>query len=121
MRPSTSAKSGALPVIRELNGTRELCYEEAMLKAYVGIASKHGLNVFYSEREDTLEWVRLMAGKRVNPKRISFWAVVPDDEACRIAILLYGGQRNEALQLLDRSATDMGQILPSDGISSSVH
>lgn len=121
MRPCASANSGDLPGIRELNGTHALCYEVAMLKAYVGIASKHGLNVFYSEREDTLEWVRSMAGKRVIPKRISFWAVVPDDEARRIAILLHRGQKNEALRLLDRAATDMGQILPSDGTSSSVH
>ena len=113
--------AAALPGIRELNVTHELCYKVAMLKAYVGIASKHGLNVFFSEREDTLEWVRSMAGKRVNPKRISFWAVVPDDEACRIAILLHRGQKNEALRLLDRAATDMGQIFPSDGTSSSVH
>jgi hypothetical protein len=41
-----------------------------------------------------------MAGERVNPKRISFWAVVPEDEARRIAILLHRGQKNEALGLI---------------------
>lgn len=121
MRPNASAKPVTLPGIRELKETRELCYEETKLEAKVGFASKHGLNVFYSEREETLEWVLSMAGKRVNPKRISFWAFVPDDEACRIAILLHRGQKNEALRLLDRAATDMGQILPSDGTSSTVH
>lgn len=83
-----------------------------MLKAYVGVASKHGLSLFQPEREDSL--VRVRHCVRESIRRIGFWAVVQDDEARSIHALVLNGQRREAMFALDRLASQIGPILPGD-------
>ena len=90
-----------------------------MPKAYVGIASIHGLAVLQPEPDDTLSFVRrsgLDAGERVG-----FWAVLGDLDARCVQALVVSGHAREALWLLDRTAKDIGRILPSDGKLSHVH
>lgn len=90
-----------------------------MLKAYVGIASKHGLTAFQPERDDTLSFVR----RSVQPgiRRCGFWAVINDMDARSIQALFLDGKRKEAMIALDRHAHDIGPILPSDMTRSPIH
>jgi len=89
-----------------------------MLKAYVGVASKHGLSAFHPERDDTLSLVRRCVVQSI--RRIGFWAVISDSEARSIHALFLNGHRKEAMMLLDRCARDIGRILPSD-VNSRLH
>ena len=50
-----------------------------MLKAYVGVASQHGLAVLQPERDDTLCLVERCV--RTGGWRVGFWAVLGDAEA----------------------------------------
>jgi hypothetical protein len=90
-----------------------------MPKAYVGVASKQGLAAFQPERDDTLSFVARCGSARAD--RVGFWAVLGDSDARRVRALLRGGHRREALRLLDRSARELGRILPSDAGRVRVH
>lgn len=81
-----------------------------MLKAYVGVASPHGLAVLQPERADTLCLVESWAGS--GRRRVGFWAVLGDADAASVQALCRSGYRREALLLLDRCARDIGRILP---------
>lgn len=70
-----------------------------MLKAYVGVASPHGLAVLQPERADTLWLVESWAGRG---RRVGFWAVLGDADADGIQTLFRNGYRREALLMLDR-------------------
>jgi hypothetical protein len=83
-----------------------------MLKAFVGVASRHGLSVFQPERDDALSLLRRSV--RPGARRCSFWAVVNDTDACSIAALFFDGKRKEAMIALERQAHEIGPILPSD-------
>ncbi len=89
-----------------------------MLKAYVGVASPHGLAVLQPERADTLWLVESWAGRG---RRVGFWAVLGDADADRVQTLFRNGYRREALLLLDRCAKDMGRIVPGDEPHSTLH
>jgi hypothetical protein len=84
-----------------------------MLKAYVGVLSQQGLAVLQPERDETLSFVRRCV--RSNLSRVGFWAVLDETEARCVQALFVGGLRREAMMFLDRSAREMGRILPSDG------
>jgi hypothetical protein len=90
-----------------------------MLKAYVGVASKHGLSVFQPERDDTLSLVRRCVRQEI--RRLGFWAYLHDNEARSIQSLFLDGHRKEAMIALDRCAKAIGPILPGDPDRSSVH
>lgn len=90
-----------------------------MLKAYVGVASPHGLAVLQPERADTLWLVESWASS--GQRRVSFWAVLGDADAESVQDLFRCGYRREALRLLDRCAKDMGRILPSDAPAARLH
>lgn len=83
-----------------------------MLKAYVGVASKHGLSIFRPEGDETLSLVRRFIHHGV--RRAGFWAVIEDAEARSVHALFLNGHNREAMLLLDRCAKDIGRILPSD-------
>jgi hypothetical protein len=87
-----------------------------MLKAYVGLFSKEGLAVLQPERDESLSLVRRSV--RSDFGRVGFWAVLDDTEARCIQALFVGGLRHEAMMFLDRSAKDMGRILPGDPVCS---
>jgi hypothetical protein len=87
-----------------------------MLKAFVGIASEQGLAVLHPERDETLSFVERSV--RTGPNRIGFWAVLDDTEARCVQALFVGGRRREAMLFLDRSAKEIGRILPGDCVRS---
>lgn len=90
-----------------------------MPKAYVGIASPHGLTVLQPEQDDTLSAVERYV--ELNRLRVGFWAVLGDDDARSVRVLFQHGYRREALALLDRSARDIGCILPRDTVRPLLH
>ena len=90
-----------------------------MLKAYVGVASKHGLSMFQPERDDTLSLVRQCV--RLGLRRFGFWAILNDAEAQSIRALFLNGHRQEAMIALDHCATDIGPILLGDTENSLLH
>jgi hypothetical protein len=81
-----------------------------MLKAFVGIASDQGLALLQPERDETISLVE--RSMRTGPNRIGFWAVLDETEARCVQALFVGGHRREAMVFLDRTARDMGRILP---------
>jgi hypothetical protein len=87
-----------------------------MLKAYVGVISQQGLAVLQPERDETLSLVR--RSLRSDSGRVGFWAVLDDTEARCVQALFVGGLRREAMLFLDRSAREMGRILPGDPVRS---
>lgn len=87
-----------------------------MLKAYVGVMSKEGLAVLQPERDESLSLVRRTL--RSESARVGFWAVLDDTEARCVQALFTGGLRHEAMMFLDRSAKEMGRILPGDPVRS---
>lgn len=87
-----------------------------MLKAYVGVASSQGLAVLQPERDETLTLVRRSMLSEFG--RVGFWAVLDDTQARCVQALVTGGLREEALHFLDRSAREMGRILPDGGVQS---
>lgn len=89
-----------------------------MLKAYVGVMSKEGLAVLQPERDESLSLVRRSV--RSDFGRVGFWAVLDDTEARCVQALFVGGLRHEAMMFLDRSAKEMGRILPGD-LTRSLH
>ncbi len=92
------------------------CYRWDMFKAYVGVMSHQGLAVLQPERDETLSLVRRSV--QDNFSRVGFWAVLDDNEARCVKALFVGGLRREAMMFLDRSAREMGRILPTDPPSS---
>lgn len=89
-----------------------------MLKAYVGVASPHGLTALRPERDDTLCLVERWARADL---RVGFWAVLADGDARLVQILFDQGYRREALVLLGRCAKDIGRILPDAAEHSRLH
>lgn len=87
-----------------------------MLKAYVGVLSPQGLAALHPERDESLSLVRRCVRNDVG--RVGFWAVLDDTEARCVQALVIGGLRHEAMMFLDRSAREMGRILPSDPLRS---
>jgi hypothetical protein len=83
-----------------------------MLKAFVGIASDHGLAVLQPEREESLSYINRFV--QAGPDRVGFWAVLDDTEARCVQALFVGGLRREAMHFLNRTARDLGSILPGD-------
>lgn len=82
-----------------------------MFKAYVGVLSQDGLAALQPERDETISFVARAVG--AGPNRVGFWAVLDDTEARCVQALFIGGRRREAMMFLDRSAREMGRILPS--------
>lgn len=87
-----------------------------MLKAYVGVMSKDGLADLQPERDESLSLVRRSVGSEFG--RVGFWAVLDDVEARCVQALFVGGRRREAMLFLDRTARDMGRILPGGPVCS---
>jgi hypothetical protein len=86
-----------------------------MLKAYVGVMSKDGLAVLQPERDESLSLVRRSVRSEFD--RVGFWAVIDDTEARCVQALCVGGLRREAMMFLDRSAKEIGRVLPDDTAS----
>src|SRR4051812_2659166 len=85
-----------------------------MLKSYVGIATQHGLEAFLPEHEHVVRELALRAYSDPGRRALCCWAVVPETAALEVAWQMDQGDGHAALLTLDRSATALGPILPSD-------
>lgn len=83
-----------------------------MLKSLVGIASDQGLAILEPERTDTLSLIHRQSNARTED--VAFWAVLEENDARCVQALFVGGLRREALDLLGRTARDIGRILSAE-------
>ena len=97
----------------------DACYYLLMLRAYIGVASNHGLSIFQPDRPDTISLIR--ESIRPGIRRLGFWAVLGHADAESVRALLHSGHRREAMMLLDRCAKHIGPIMPSDLERLSIH
>src|SRR3954463_542061 len=85
-----------------------------MLKSYVVIATRNGLQEFLPEREHVVR--ALVRSAYRDPARCALccWAVVAETAALEVARQMDEGDHYAALLTLDRAATALGPILPSN-------
>jgi hypothetical protein len=83
-----------------------------MGKAFVGVASHRGLALLRPESGEAI--AEIASSLRQRRDRIAFWTVIKESDARTVQQLCEHGFHNEALEFLDRFATDIGRILPSD-------
>ena len=94
-----------------------------MLKSFVGIATLHGLEAFLPEHEHVVRFLSRRTRREAYRRAVCYWAVLPEEAAWEVRRQMDLGEPFTALQILDRTATDLGAILPDhcseleDGIS----
>jgi hypothetical protein len=81
-----------------------------MRKSYVGIANREGLELFLLETERDAE--ALASSSRGDRLLVCYWAVLQDTAAAEVRHLLAQGDRRGALAALDRSAEELGRLVP---------
>lgn len=82
-----------------------------MMKSYVGIVSKSGIELFYPEDPATVRFLWRRA-QRQNGRVACFWGVLSEEAAEFIQIEVALGWNREALDHLQQHARDYGFILP---------
>ncbi len=85
-----------------------------MLKSYIGIATRNGLHAFHPEREHVVRELVWSAYRDPGRCALCCWAVIPETAALEVARQMDEGDHYAALLTLDRSATALGPILPSN-------
>ena len=85
-----------------------------MLKSYVVIATQAGLEAFLPEHEHVVKELMRRAYGDPGHRALCCWAVVPEADALEVAWQMDQGDRYAALLTLDRAATELGPIVPSD-------
>ena len=83
-----------------------------MLHAYVGIASRHGLESLHREESHTAAFLLRRAARRRTHGVICFWAVIAPELAEQVQHTLSAGYRADAWLLLESLAFELGRILP---------
>ncbi len=84
-----------------------------MLRAYVGVANKNGLEALWPEQEHTREAAFARAYRRPPEPAVCFWAVLSDQVAESAQLLLESAQSLGALRTVDTCSLSIGPILPS--------
>ena len=82
-----------------------------MLKAYVGIVSQRGIEVFCPEDPATVSFLWRRA-QRERGRAACFWSVIPSEAVELIEATLNLGLAREALDLLQQLARDYGYLVP---------
>ena len=82
-----------------------------MALAYVGTASRYGLESFLPEDPDTLAAIatRTCRGRNV---RVGFFAMVTEEVAARVSSKLRAGERAKALYILEADASHIAPLCP---------
>jgi hypothetical protein len=86
-----------------------------MLKSFVGIATRSGLEVFLPEHEHSVRFLARRSLREARRQAVCYWAVVSDDVAAEVQHQMELGESFAALLLLDQGATEIGSILPATG------
>jgi len=82
-----------------------------MMKSYVGIVSKSGIEFLYPEDPATVRFLWRRA-QRQNGRVACFWGVLSGEDAEFIQIEIALGWNREALDHLQQHARDYGFIVP---------
>ena len=82
-----------------------------MLKAFVGIVSQRGIEVFCPEDPATVRFLWRRA-QRERGRVACFWSVIPSEAVELIEATLNLGLAREALDLLQQLARDYGFLVP---------
>jgi hypothetical protein len=85
-----------------------------MLKSYVALITRNGLQAFLPEREHVVRELVRSAYQDPGRRALCCWAVIPDTAALEVARQMDEGDHHAALLTLDRAATTLGPILPSN-------
>ena len=80
--------------------------------AYVGIASRFGLESLHAEESHTTKFLLLRARRMQRQQAMCFWAVLAPEFASQIQLEIEYGNRLQAMILLQSVAHEMGRILP---------
>src|SRR3954451_6100171 len=85
-----------------------------MLKSYVCIVTRNGLQAFLPEREHVVR--ELVRSAYQDPGRCALccWAVIPETAALEVARQMDEGDPHAALRPPAGAATTLGRILPSN-------
>jgi len=83
-----------------------------MLKSYVGIATRDGLEQFCPEHPSVTRFLVRQADRLKRRRAVCLWAVIPDTDADDVCDELLHGTKQDALKLLRRTAKELGPLLP---------
>jgi hypothetical protein len=84
----------------------------AMRCAYVGIASRNGLESLHAEEPHTARFLLRRAARQREKNAVCFWSVMSPEAAAEIQDELACDRRAEAFLLLQSLAYELGRILP---------
>ncbi len=82
-----------------------------MLQAYIGLISRHGMELFCPEDAATIRFLWRRA-QRERGRSVCFWSVIPSDAVALIENTLNIGHSKEALDLLQQLSRDYGVLIP---------
>ena len=85
-----------------------------MLKSYVGIVSRRGLEAFFPENDHVLRFLIRRAYRSYQIDTVCFWAVLQDSIGNAIEQLLECGRPADALLALQHLATEIGTVYPDE-------
>ncbi len=85
-----------------------------MLRSYLGIATRYGLETLLPEHQQAFLRLRNQACLRHSTEPLCFWAVLPEDAAQVVQRELRAGKPLAALATLDQHAQQLGPLLPFD-------
>lgn len=80
--------------------------------AYVGIASRFGLETLHAEERHTTKFLLRHVHRLRDRQAACFWAILAPELADQVRLELEFGNRVQAMLLLQSVAEEMGRILP---------
>ena len=83
-----------------------------MLKSYVGIASRDGLERLCPEHPTATRFLLRQAGRLHRRRAVCLWAVISDEAAGEVFAELRVGEKQAAYELLRMNARQMGPMFP---------
>lgn len=82
-----------------------------MLKSYVGIASRNGLERFCPDHPEVTRFLAIQASRLKRQRAVLVWAAVSDVFADEIMDELRYGDKQTALRMLQTSAHECGLVM----------
>ena len=80
--------------------------------AYVGIASRFGLETLHAEERHTIKFLQRRVERMRDRQAVCFWAILAPAFAEQVMLELEFGNRVQAMLLLQSVAEEIGRILP---------
>lgn len=82
-----------------------------MLKSYVGIATRNGLERLCPDHPEVARFLSIQAGRLRRQRAVLVWAVMPEAAADEIMDELQFGEKLAALRLLQSTSRECGQLV----------